>query len=141
MEFWHWLALGAGLAALEILAPGTYLLWLGASAAVVGLVTLMAPAMGWEFQLLIFAVCSVASIAFSVKFLRSRATETDEPNLNERGQQLVGRQITLDEPIVNGAGRAKMGDSMWQVSGPDYMRGTTVKVIAVRGTVLEVEKV
>jgi len=141
MEFWHWLAIGAGLAALEIVAPGTFLLWLGAAAGIVGLVTLAWPGIGWEMQLVVFAVFAVLSIAVSIKFLRNRPTETDQPHLNERGQQLVGRQLTLDSPIVNGTGRAKMGDSMWQVAGPDYMRGTTVKVVSVSGTVLQVEKV
>ena len=141
MEFWHWLAIGAALAALEIVMPGTYLLWLGAAAGVVGLFTLVWPSIGWELQLVVFAVFSVGSIFLSIKFLRKRPLETDKPNLNERGRQLVGRRLTLDEPIVNGKGRVKMGDTMWQVAGDDYMRGTTVKVTDVRGTVLQVEKI
>lgn len=141
MEFWHWLAIGAGLAALEVVMPGAYLLWLGAAAGLVGVVTLIVQSLGWELQLLAFAVFSVALIAFSIKFIRQRQAPTDKPHLNERGAQLVGRQLTLDQPIVNGTGRVKMGDTMWQVAGPDYMRGTTVKVVNVRGTVLEVEKV
>lgn len=141
MEFWHWLAIGAALAALEIVAPGTFLLWLGAAAGVVGLVTLAWPSIGWELQLLVFAVCAVVLIAVSVKYLRGSSAETDKPDLNERGRQLVGRRLTLDDPIVNGKGRVRLGDTMWQVAGPDYMRGTNVKVVAVNGTVLEVEKV
>ncbi|MCY4191093.1 MAG: NfeD family protein [Rhodospirillaceae bacterium] len=141
MEFWHWLAIGAGLAALEIMVPGTFLLWLGAAAGIVGLIMLALPQIDWIYQLLIFAVCAVTLIAVSIKFFRNPPAETDKPNLNERGQQFIGRQLTLDQPIVNGKGRAKMGDTMWQVCGPDYMRGTRVKVINVHGTVLEVQKI
>lgn len=141
MEFWHWLAIGAALAALEVIAPGTYLLWLGAAAGIVGLLTLVWPSIGWELQLVAFAIFAVGSIFLSIKFLRKRPLETDKPNLNERGRQLVGRRLTLDEPIVNGKGRVKMGDTMWQVAGEDYMRGTTVQVTDVRGTVLQVEKI
>lgn len=141
MEFWHWLAIGAALAAVEIVAPGTYLLWLGAAAGVVGLITLVWPSIGWELQLVVFAIFAVGSIFLSIKILRKRPLETDKPNLNERGRQLVGRRLTLDEPIVNGKGRVKMGDTMWQVAGDDYMRGTTVQVTDVRGTVLQVEKI
>ena len=141
MEFWHWLAIGAALAALEIVAPGTFLLWLGAAAGIVGLVTLAWPGIGWELQFLVFAVFAVGSIVGSIKFLRNRPTETDKPNLTERGQQLIGRRLTLDEPIVNGKGRVKMGDTLWHVAGPDYMRGTTVQVVEVNGAVLQVEKV
>lgn len=140
IEFWHWWAFGVFLAALEILMPGTILVWMGASAAVTGVVKLILPGLGWEYQLLIFAALSVATVVFSLMFLRSHPQETDEPNLNRRGRQLIGRVFTLDDPIVNGTGRVKVGDSLWRVEGEDYLRGTKVKVVDIRGTTLIVEK-
>lgn len=141
IEFWHWWAFGVFLAALEILMPGTILIWMGASAAVTGVVKLILPGLGWEYQLLIFAALSIVTIVFSLMFLRRHPQETDEPNLNRRGRQLVGRVFTLDDPIVNGTGRVKVGDSLWRVEGEDYLRGTKVKVVDIRGTTLIVEKV
>lgn len=140
IEFWHWWAFGVFLAALEILMPGTILIWMGASAAVTGVFKLILPGLGWEFQLLIFAVLSIVTVLFSLMFLRRHPTETDEPNLNRRGQRLVGRVFTLDDPIVNGAGRVKVGDSLWRVEGEDFMGGTKVRVVDIRGTTLIVEK-
>lgn len=140
IEFWHWWAFGVFLAALEILMPGTILIWMGGSAAVTGVVKLILPGLGWEFQLLIFAALSIVTIVFSLMFLRGHPTETDEPNLNRRGQQLIGRVFTLDDPIVNGTGRVKVGDSLWRVEGEDYLRGTKVRVVDIRGMTLVVEK-
>ncbi len=141
IEFWHWWAAGVVLASLEILLPGTVLLWMGVSAAVTGVVKLVLPGLGWEYQLLIFAVLSVVTVIFSLMFLRRHPLESDEPNLNQRGRQLIGRVLTLDDPIVDGTGRVHVGDTLWRVSGDDYLRGTKVKVVDVQGTTLIVEKI
>ena len=51
-----------------------------------------------------------------------------------------GPEITLEEPLTNGEGSAKVGDTMWRIRGPDFVRGTRVKVVDVEGTVLIVDK-
>ena len=53
----------------------------------------------------------------------------------------MGRVFSLYEPIKNGQGKIKVDDSIWKVQGADCDITTRVKVIAVRGTVFEVEKV
>jgi len=141
ISFWHWLALGLALVALEVVVPGTVLLWLGISAAVTGIVKLILPAMGWEFQLLIFAVFSVLTVTLSLIFIRPRMVQGDDSALNMRGKQMIGLVTTLDEPIVNGRGRARFGDTVWTVEGEDYIRGTKVRVTDVHGNVLKVERI
>ena len=54
--------LAAALIIFEVFAPGAFFLWLGIAAAVVGVLVLVSPGMGWEFQVLIFSVLSVISI-------------------------------------------------------------------------------
>ena len=71
------------------------------------------------------------------KIMGRRGDETDQPLLNRRGDQLVGRTATLTEPITNGRGRVKFGDTMWRVSGPDLPVGTTVRVKAAADLDLE----
>jgi hypothetical protein len=39
--------------------------------------------------------------------------ESDQPKLNRRGEQYVGRTFTLEEPIVNGHGKIRVDDSTW----------------------------
>jgi inner membrane protein len=46
----------------------------------------------------------------------------------------------LDEAIVRGYGRIRVGDSSWRVTGPDCPAGAKVRVIAIEGgTLLRVE--
>jgi hypothetical protein len=62
------------------------------------------------------------------------------PFLNRRGDQHIGRVYRLEEAVRNGRGKARVGDSLWLVSGEDMPAGTEVKVTAVEGTVLQVER-
>jgi len=138
-SYWEWWILGAALVVLEVFAPGVIFLWMGIAAGVVGLIVLAAPAMEWEIQVLIFAALSVVSVFVARRYLKRKPIETDHPNLNRRGQDLIGRVFTLDEPIVNGQARLKVGDSQWQITGPDLASGASVKVAGLDGTKLRVE--
>ena len=139
-EFWHWMALGVALAAVETVVPGAFFLWLGIASIVTGLVKLIVPGMGWEGQAIVFGVCAVCSTVIWIILWRRRPIDTDKPLLNDRGERMVGLQLTLDEGMSNGEGMAKVGDTMWKIRGPDFVRGTRVKVVDVKGTVLIVDK-
>ena len=70
---------------------------------------------------------------------RKKHPDTDEqPNLNQRGQQYVGSELVLVEPIEQGSGKAKLGDGVWKVSGPELPAGARVRVTGVNGTILTV---
>jgi membrane protein implicated in regulation of membrane protease activity len=71
---------------------------------------------------------------------RAPPAETDQPTLNRRGASYVNRNFTLTEPIVNGVGKLRVDDSQWRISGPDVAAGTQVRVVAVDGTTLQVER-
>ena len=101
LNHWHWWIFAVILLVLEILTPGTFFMWMGISAVVVGLLMLIVP-IGWETQFLLFAIFSVVSIAVGRVYIKRRPIETDRPNLNRRGAQYVGRTFTLSEPIVHG---------------------------------------
>ncbi|MGZ0245563.1 MAG: NfeD family protein, partial [Alphaproteobacteria bacterium] len=62
VTFWYWLAFGMGLMLVEVLVPGVLFLWLGAAAIVTGLILLGIPEMGWQIQLVLFAVLSIVSV-------------------------------------------------------------------------------
>jgi membrane protein implicated in regulation of membrane protease activity len=136
LEFWHWLVLGVALAIIEVFAPGVAFLWLGISAGVVGIVVWIAPHMSWEYQVLLFAVLSVASVVIARRYLTSYPLETDLPNLNRRGQQYIGRTFTLDQPVVNGQGKIHVDDSTWKITCEDCEAGTKVVINDVDGVVL-----
>jgi hypothetical protein len=137
-SFWHWWALGGLLVIIEALAPGYMFLWFGAAAGLVGLVLVIWPALGFSIQLLIYA-CLLILCAFGWRwYQRVRPVVTDQPDLNRRGAQYVGRRFGLVAPIVNGRGRIVVGDSSWAVAGPELPAGRIVEVTGVEGAVLQV---
>ncbi|MGW8309937.1 MAG: NfeD family protein [Thiogranum sp.] len=136
---WHWWILAVALVILEVFAPGAFFLWLGIAAGVVGGLVYLMPHISWEYQILIFSVLSVVSIVVWRKFFRASPTDTDQPALNRRGEQYVGRLFTLEEPIVNGLGKIRVDDSTWKIHGDDCTAGTRVEVTGVDGTVLQVK--
>lgn len=140
--FWHWWALGFLLLIVESLAPGAFFLWMGVSAGIVGAILAFAPEMGWHLQIVIFAVFSVASIAGWRVYLQKHPTLSDEPLLNRRGAQYVGRVVELTEDMAMGRGKVSVDDTIWRVvcdDGIDLPAGRRVKVVAIEGTTLKVE--
>ena len=139
MTHWGWLAVGLVLLAFELVAPLTFFLWLGISALVTGLASLVLPWMPWQVQFLVFSILSVISIVISRRYLVGRQIKTDLPNLNRRAQQYVGRVFTLSEDIQQGVGKIKVDDTYWNVTGAPLKKGTEVKVISADGAVFAVE--
>ena len=141
LVFWHWWILAIGLVVLEILAPGVIFLWVGIGAGITGLVLFAQPDLGWELQLGIFSVLSVVSGIGGRIWVAKNPTESDQPLLNQRGAQYVGRTFTLSEAITDGTGKIKVDDSFWRVIGDDAPVGSKVKVTGVDGASLLVEGV
>ena len=137
--FWHWWILAGLLLILELTAPAFFFLWLGIAAAAVGLILLVFPAIDVETQLLLFAITSIVAIVAWRRYRETRPVPTDQPNLNQRGRQYIGRVFSLSSPIVNGVGKVTVDDSTWKVKGPDLPAGTHIKVTGVDGVVFKVE--
>ena len=137
---WNWMVLGFVLLTLEILTPGVFMLWIGLAALVVGALSLMLWNAGfwiWEVQVVVFLALALISAFTGKKIMGGRSDDSDQPLLNRRGDQLIGRTATLTEPIADGRGRVKIGDTMWRVSGPDLPAGTKVRVKAATDMDLE----
>jgi len=139
MDFWHWWVIGIIFVVLEVFSPAAFFLWLGVSAGIVGLFMLIQPEMSWEWQLTLFAFFSVVSTVAGRRWFASHQKQTDQPALNRRGEQYVGRIFTLKDPIVNGTGKIKVDDTTWKISGADMAAGDKVRVVGVDGVVLKVE--
>ena len=140
LAFWWWWILATVLAGIEILAPGAFFIWLAAAAAGTGLIALLANAgsgMAWEIQVLVFAVLSIASVVGWFRLVKSRPAKASS-ELNRRGDQMVGQRGTITVPVANGRGKARIGDTVWTVTGPDLPEGAGVTVERVDGSVLEV---
>jgi membrane protein implicated in regulation of membrane protease activity len=135
---WNWLIFGIILMALEVLAPGIFLFWLGLAALLVGLVAFgVHPS--WQIEILLFAAFAIAAVPLWRRMARSNtAVSESNPFLNRRTEALVGRVFTLEKPIIDGAGTVRIGDTVWRVAGPDTPAGTRVKIVQVSGADLTV---
>lgn len=134
---WTWLILAAVLLVLEVIAPGIFLMWFGLAAAITGIVAFGFD-VSWQWQLVLFCVLSLTAVLIAWKYLRKHPLESERPLLNDRAVQLIGQTFDLIDPIVNGRGSVKIGDSIWRVQGPELPKGTRVKVTGADGTVLKV---
>ena len=138
LDYWHWLILAGILLLVEMLLPSFFFLWLAVAAAVTGLVLLAVPELGWQYQLMVFSGLSVVSIALFRRYQRRNPAPTDQPALNRRGEQYIGRTFTLEQPVVNRNGSLRVDDSTWRINGDDMPAGTQVTVTGVDGVILQV---
>ncbi|MDT8403656.1 NfeD family protein [Sulfuriflexus sp.] len=141
LNAWHWGIIAVVLIIFEIFAPGAFLLWLGIAAAVISILMIFMPNLGWEAQFVIFAIVSVLSIVIFRQWRNKNPEVSDQPALNRRGAQYVGRVFTLEVPIVDGQGKLHVDDSSWKIVGEDCDAGTKVRVTGVDGVVLRIERV
>ena len=139
-DVFAWAAIALLLFAAEALAPGAFMLWLGFAAVVVFVVVLFFSGIPVLAQAAIFVVLSFVSIQVYRKWFRKAARQSDQPLLNRRAAQAIGRVAELDQAIDRGRGRIRLDDAFWTVEGPDLPAGTPVRVIAVDGMVLKVQE-
>src|SRR6202161_4217839 len=135
---WNWLIFGLILIALELLAPGVFLFWLGLAALLVGLLS-FAIHPSWELQILLFAAFAAAAVPLWRRVARHHgAVSKSNPFLNKRADALVGRVFTLEKPIVDGSGTVRIDDTIWRVAGLDAPAGSGVRIVQADGASLTV---
>ncbi len=139
--FWHWWVAGIILLTLEALAPATFFLWMAISAGVVGGLLLLMPGMAFTHQLIWFSVLSVLAIVLMLLYRRSHPSKTDQPALNQRGEQYFGQTYVLEKPIRQGVGELKIDGALWRIEGPDTAAGKAVRVTGRQGNTLMVAPV
>jgi len=135
---WNWFIVAVILFVLETVVPGVHFIWFGVAAAIVGILG-VAVDIAWEWQLIAFAIVSCITVFMARRFASPSVTRSDEPDLNVRAAQYVGRVVTVEEPIAGGRGKVRVGDTVWSAQGSDAPRGTRVRVTGTNGCVLLVE--
>ena len=135
-----WLAGGLVLCAIETLAPGAFLIWIGAAAAIVGAVAIFI-AMDLTTEIALFGALVIALVLIGRR-VYGAIDARPGPLPQSRAHAMIGADFFLDEAIVHGYGRIRVGDSSWRVAGADCPSGAMVRVVAVDdGSVLRVERV
>jgi inner membrane protein len=136
--YWWWLIAAVALGILELLAPGFFLVWMGAAAALTGVIVAVVP-MPVAWQLGLFVLLAFACVfAGRLHYARNPVASAD-PNLNARASRLIGQTVTVEQAFENGKGRVRVGDGVWNARGPDAPAGASVVIVAADGTCLTVE--
>lgn len=140
---WNWVVLGFILLLLELVFPGVFFVWFGLGALLTALVSLLFYNLPWiafwEVEVIFFLIFSIIMVLIGRNFFR-RDRETDEPLLNRRTDQIIGKTVVLEEPVRDGKGRIRFDDTIWRIKGPDLPEGTEVKVVAFENGVFTIEK-
>jgi membrane protein implicated in regulation of membrane protease activity len=134
---WAWLIAAIALGIAELVAPGFFLMWLGAAALLTGIATFLL-GLALPGQIMLFAVAAVALVYAVRRWLRSNPIVSSDPLLNDRTARLIGQQVMVVEPIAGGEGRVRVGDGVWTAAGPDTPAGVWVRVVSADGTLLTV---
>jgi len=139
--FWYWWFAACILMMLEMLLPDMFFMALASAATATGLLGIFLSDLSFSIQFSIFAACAIISLFISRFFLAKQILVSDEPSLNKRSDDLIGRIFTLREPIIHGEGKLKAMASEWNITGENCDSGCQVKVIAIQGLTLQVIKV
>lgn len=138
LTMWHWLIAAGVFFVLELIAPGAFMLWLGIASMLVGIISFFV-AWSWQYQLVAFAIFALISIPLWRRFAARVEKPGDQPFLNRRADAFVGREFTLEKPIVAGNGTVRIDDTIWRLTGPDVPGGSRVKVVRADAATLVVE--
>ena len=141
-DVFAWAVFALVLFALEVMAPGAFMLWLAFAASAVLVIVWAVPGLSFLLQAVLFVVLGVVSILIYRKWFRGNDdAPTDQPTLNRRTDQLLGRVVVLQSAIERGSGRVQIADAYWTVSGADLPVGTSVRIVGADGMTLMVEAV
>ena len=133
-----WLAIALVLGLAEVAAPGLFLVFVAAAAAMTGLTLLAAPSLPLWGQLLSVALWSVLSVLIGRRWYRDYPV-TGGKRLNAPARRLVGREVVAQATFIGGAGRVLVGDGSWPARGTDAAAGERLRVVSVEDGVLVVE--
>lgn len=132
-----WFIVGAAFLTAEVLLPGLNLIWFGAAATGVGAILLWTP-LDFAVQMGLFIGLSGITV-LAARLIAARREDDGADTVNLGADTLVGRDFVLAEPIAAGHGRAHVGDTLWQVKGPDTPAGARVRVTGIDAATLVVE--
>jgi len=135
---WLWAIAGVVLLIAEVIAPGFFLVFIGAAAIATGLFAVLF-GLGLPLQLILFAIYTWLAVMLGRRFYANRAADSSDPLLNDRAGRLVGKVVTVVSEVDEHNGRVRVGDSEWNARGGPAAAGTRVRITGIEGNCLTVE--
>lgn len=136
-----WLIAALALGIAELLIPGVFAIFLAIAAAVVGAVVLIVPDLPVPAQIAAFAVWSVVTVLVGRRWYRDSPVASSDPKLNDRAARMVGEVVSVEVAIGAAGGRVRIGDGSWPARGVHAEVGERVRIAAVDGGLVTVERV
>ena len=136
---WWWAIGGVVLLIAELLAPGFFLLFIGAAAIATGVFTLLFD-LGIAPQLVLFALYSALAVMLGKRFYAQPDTP-DQQLLNDPSRRMIGKSLLVVDPVDEHGGRVRVGvgDGEWSARGGPAAVGERVTVTGIEGNCLTVE--
>jgi membrane protein implicated in regulation of membrane protease activity len=135
---WLWMIGGVLLLIDEVIAPGFFLVFIGAAALATGAFALLF-GLGTAAQLALFALYALLAVMVGRRFYANSSAESSDPLLNDRSARLVGKVVTVVAAVDEHNGRVRVGDGEWNARGGPAAPGERVRIIGVDGNCLNVE--
>ena len=137
---WIWAIGGLVLLIAEIVAPGFFLVFLGVAAIATGLFTLLFD-LSLAPQLVLFVIYTALAVMIGKRWYAEPDHADQSIGLNKPSDRMVGKSVTVVDPVDEHGGRVRVGDGEWSARGGPAAAGARVRVIAVDGNCLLVENV
>jgi membrane protein implicated in regulation of membrane protease activity len=135
---WLWAIGGLLLLIAEIIAPGFFLIFIGAAAVLTGLATLLF-GLALPAQLVVFVIAAGISVFLGRRRYEEPPNVDFDNRLNNPGRRLEGKVASVVASVDAHGGRVRLGDSEWTARGGPASPGERVRIVAVDGNCLIVE--
>ncbi len=144
--YWHWVALGLLLMAVEIFLLSFTIFWFGIAAIIIGLLLFLFPAMSLAIQIILWAVLSLIAAFLWFKYIKPLSGRNQ---LNAKTiAKLQGEIGSVIKGNDNDAMRGRLrfpapiaGDDEWDfISDKKVTVGDRVQIIDVQDNCLNVKK-
>ena len=136
---WLWAIGGVLLLIAEVIAPGFFLVFIGAAAIATGLFALLFD-LGLAPQLGLFAIYAILAVMAGRRWYAQPAGPESAGSINDPARRLVGRSVEVVTAVDDHGGRVRVGDSEWSARGGPAAPGDRVRVASVEGNCLIVER-
>jgi membrane protein implicated in regulation of membrane protease activity len=140
--WWHWITFGILLITVEIFIGTFFMLGLGVSAIIVGVVTFFST-ISLEIELTLWILLSLVSIAIWFRYLKDESIEN-----SGQSNYSLKTEGTIEESIeAYGRGKVKfdkpvLGNTIWYATAKENIKLTTrVRIVEVKGQLIEVEEI
>ncbi len=135
---WMWAIGGLLLLIAELVAPGFFLVFLGVAAISTGLFTLLFD-LSLAPQLILFVIYTALAVMIGKRWYAEPDHADQSIGLNNPSDRMIGKSVTVVDPVDDHGGRVRVGDGEWSARGGPAAAGARVRVVAVDGNCLLVE--